>query len=162
MSTTDQAFIRAYGETVRSNRTAAAASRSPVASAEMIDGILSQSGGNWQSQQQLEVGLNQANWTVHPSSIDVDLNSTIPTPHFVHHRAAPVVVAPTAAPALGAKLPNRNRESALDRHQIALGRSTKAPLPAFTGSEFENTKHSVPKPAFEIDAVRWNVRRLSS
>jgi Mrp family chromosome partitioning ATPase len=157
MSSTDQAFIRAYGQAVRSPRTPARPERAPAASADMIDGILAQSASAWLETASADAGPNPPVWMVHSSSIDVGLNSTVPAPHFAHRKNSSAISESAAAAmngldAVESRIGKGNRPVA---SQLAFGQSPKAPLSSFASSNIDSTVPSAPKPAFEIDAVRW-------
>jgi Mrp family chromosome partitioning ATPase len=169
MSSTDQAFIRAYGEPIRAPRIAPPPIPAQTPANDLFEGVVTQPETAWSDVAPVEVTANEPVWTLHSSSIDIGFNSVVPAPHFLR-RSAPALVTEPALVAAPAKIPDHaasaklheshdrwneitvnTRTAAVD---VAFGSLPKAPLSSYLGSQ-HNPAHAAPKPMFEIDAVRW-------
>jgi Mrp family chromosome partitioning ATPase len=166
MSSTDQAFIRAYGEPTRGSRTAPPPAHAPAT--DFFEGVLTQSETAWTNVAPVEVNATEPVWTLHSSSIDIGFNSIVPAPHFMRRPAPALVVEPAlvAAPTTVHRADRFEldepceevavnvRAAAVD---VAFGSSPKAPLSSYLGRERDAGGYSAARPMFEIDAVRWPV-----
>lgn len=149
MSSTDQAFIRAYGEPIRAPRTAPPPLPAQTPVSDFFEGVLAQSKTAWTDVAPVEVASSEPVWTLHSSSIDIGFNSVVPAPHFTRRPAPALVTEPAETISPAAVNP---RTAAVD---VAFGSLPKAPLSSYLSGDRDVEAPSAAKPMYEIDAVRW-------